>query len=120
MALSGRVRCGASMLTFFALVSAPALAGDGPPAAQLYEEKCMACHMPDGNAAVKEMNLADGEWKHGTKLSDIVKVIREGVEATAMQPFKDQLNKEEIEALARYVRAFDKSLKPEPDAKKKK
>ena len=24
------------------------------------------CHMADGNAAIKQMNFADGEWNHGT------------------------------------------------------
>jgi mono/diheme cytochrome c family protein len=110
----------ASLIAVVALLPSFARAGDAPATQQLYEEKCMACHMADGNAAVKEMNLADGEWKHGTKLSDMIKVITSGVEGTAMQPFKDQLSKDEIEALARYVRAFDKSLKPEPEAKKKK
>lgn len=99
----------------------PGRAADEPvPVAQIYEEKCMACHMADGKAALEDMSLADAKWKHGTKLSDIAKVIREGVEGTAMLPFKDQLSKDEALALARYVRAFDKTLKPEPDAKKKK
>lgn len=88
--------------------------------AKLYEERCIACHLPEGKAPVKEMSFADGDWKHGTKMADIVKVIREGVDGTAMQPFKDQLDAREIEALAGYVRAFDKRLKPEPERKGKK
>ena len=99
-----------------AALAAPAVAEDIAP---LYEEKCMACHMADGKAAVEEMSLADAKWKHGSKLSEIAKTIREGVEGTAMQPFKDQLTKDQIEALAKYVRAFDKTLKPEPEGKKK-
>jgi mono/diheme cytochrome c family protein len=86
---------------------------------ELYKVKCFACHLADGNAPMKEMNLADGEWKHGSKVADIVKVIEEGVPATAMVAFKAQLSAEEIDALARYVRAFDKTLKPEKPAKKK-
>ena len=101
-------------------VARSAFAADGPAEiVALYEEKCMACHMADGKAAVEDMSLADAKWKHGSKLSEITKTIREGVEGTAMQPFKDQLSKEQIEALAKYVRAFDKSLKPEPEGKKK-
>jgi mono/diheme cytochrome c family protein len=65
------------------------------------------------------MNLADAEWKHGTKLADIQKVIEEGVAGTAMLPFKAQLTPEEIEGLAKLVRSFDKTLKPEKPAKKK-
>jgi mono/diheme cytochrome c family protein len=99
--------------------SLAAPAASAADVAPLYEEKCMACHMADGKAAVEDMSLADAKWKHGSKLSDIIKVIREGVEGTAMQPFKEQLSKEEIEALARHVRAFDKTLKPEPEGKAK-
>ena len=107
------------LLTSMALAPLAA-AADGPAEiVALYEEKCMACHMADGKAAVEDMSLADAKWKHGSKLADIVKVIREGVEGTAMQPFKDQLSKEQIEGLAKYVRAFDKTLKPEPEGKKK-
>ena len=110
-----------ALLALFALASAPVLAADDAvPVAQIYEEKCMACHLPEGKAPVEEMSLAAGKWRHGTKLPDIVKVIREGVDGTAMQPFKDQLSAKEIEALARYVRAFDKRLKPEPEGKGKK
>ena len=36
-----------------------------------------------------------------------------------MLPFKAQLTAEEIAGLARFVRAFDKTLKPEKPAKKK-
>ena len=87
---------------------------------ELYKVKCQACHLPDGNAPMKEMNLADPEWKHGSTLAEITKTIEEGVPATAMLPFKGQLSPEEISALARYVRTFDKTLKPEKPAKGKK
>jgi mono/diheme cytochrome c family protein len=46
-------------------------------------------------------------------------VIEEGVPATAMVAFKAQLSADEIDSLARYVRAFDKTLKPEKPAKRK-
>ena len=36
-----------------------------------------------------------------------------------MLGFKAQLSADEIDALARYVRSFDKTLKPEKPAKKK-
>ena len=54
-----------------------------------------------------------------SKVADITKVIEEGVPGTAMLSFKAQLTPEEIDGLARYVRSFDKSLKPEKPAKKK-
>jgi mono/diheme cytochrome c family protein len=93
----------------------PALAQSPTPEAvqELYKTKCQACHLADGNAPQKEMNFADQEWQHGSRLADIKKVIEEGVPGKPMLPFKAQLSAEEIDALARYVRAFDKTLKPE-------
>lgn len=114
-----RLRHAPLALLAFAWISGANAQGP-PPTAQLYEEKCMACHLPDGKAPLKEMSFAEGDWKRGSRVSDIVKVIREGIDGTAMQPFKEQLSKSEIEALARYVRAFDKRLKPERGEKGKK
>jgi mono/diheme cytochrome c family protein len=84
---------------------------------ELYKTKCQPCHLADGNSPIKEMNFADGEWIHGSKLTDVVKVIEEGVPGKAMLPFKEKLTKEEIEGLAKYVRTFDKKLAVEKGAK---
>jgi len=91
-----------------------------PTTTELYTVRCSACHMLDGKAPIVEMNFADGAWKNGSKLSDVTKVIKEGVAGTAMLPFKEQLSEKEIEALAKYVRAFDKALKPDSSAPAKK
>jgi cytochrome c oxidase cbb3-type subunit III len=109
-----------SFVTLGALSLAPGvLAADDAAILEVYKVKCFACHLADGNTPMKEMNLADSEWKHGSKTADIIKVIEEGVPGTAMLSFKAQLTPEEIEGLARYVRSFDKTLKPEKPAKKK-
>ncbi len=111
----------ASAVLLGALVSSrTASALDDAATLELYKTKCLACHLADGNAPMKEMNLADAEWKHGSKVADLVKTIEEGSPGTAMLPFKAQLSPEEIDALARYVRTFDKTLKPEKTAKGKK
>jgi len=106
-------------LAAFACTVAPSRAAAAVDEAtlQLYKTKCQACHMADGNSPIKDMNFADGEWSHGSKLADVVKVIEEGVPGKAMLPFKEQLSKEEIEALAKYVRTFDKKLAAEKGAK---
>jgi mono/diheme cytochrome c family protein len=88
--------------------------GAGPGAAavvEMYKVKCATCHMMDGNSAIEMMNFADGKWKHGTTQKQLAGVIREGIPGTAMLSFKGQLSEAEIQALARYVRAFDKKLK---------
>jgi hypothetical protein len=59
------------------------------------------------------MSFVGRDWKHGTRSADMIRVITNGVEATAMMPFNTRLTPSEIEALARYVRSFDKRLKPE-------
>jgi mono/diheme cytochrome c family protein len=87
----------------------------------LYKAKCQQCHMADGNSPLEPLNFADGKWTHGDKVEDIAKVISEGAPGTAMLPFKSQLSPEEIQALARYVRSFDKTpLKETGGAKKAK
>ena len=86
----------------------------GPDAAtvtELYKVKCATCHMMDGNSAIEMMNFTDGKWKHGTTQKQMAAVIRDGIPGTAMVPFKSQLSEAEIQALARYVRNFDKKLK---------
>ena len=87
----------------------------------LYKAKCQQCHMADGNSPLEPLNFADGKWIHGDKPEDITKIISEGAPGTAMLPFKSQLTPEEIQALARYVRSFDKTpVKASGGAKKAK
>jgi mono/diheme cytochrome c family protein len=77
----------------------------------LYKEKCIVCHLADGNSPVPNMNFADGVWVHGSSLKEVEKTISDGVPATAMVSWKAQgLTDAEIEALAKYVRHFDKKL----------
>ena len=89
------------------------------PAQELYVQNCQMCHMPDGNAAIEQMNFADGKWIHGTAVKDQVKVVTDGVPGTAMMSFKDRLSDQEILALVKLVRQFDKKLGTKPAAKAK-
>jgi mono/diheme cytochrome c family protein len=78
----------------------------------LYEQRCQACHMADGNSQLMpNMSFADGVWKNGSSLKEVANTISNGVAGTAMVPFKEQLSPAEITALARFVRKFDKKLK---------
>jgi mono/diheme cytochrome c family protein len=95
-------------------------AASGKTAEENYKATCLPCHMADGNAALKPMNFADGEWKHGTTPQALAKVITEGVPGTAMMPFKTRFSEKEILELAKYVRKFDPKLKGAPTTAKKK
>jgi mono/diheme cytochrome c family protein len=79
-------------------------------APELYKTNCQACHGPDGESPLEPLSFVDDAWKHGSRLQDIVKIVTDGVEMTPMLPFKEKLTKEEILAVAKLVRSFDKSL----------
>ena len=119
-------RC-VTLVALLGITPTPAAAQTAPIAGDrsapvLYKQTCQACHMADGKSPLEQMNLADGKWKHGTGVKDMAKVISEGVQGTAMMPFKTRFTEAEILELAKYVRSFDKTLKPEPSsnpAKKK-
>ncbi len=97
-------------------VAKPGPAKPGKPAAvdskAVYQAKCQACHMADGNSQIMpNMSFADGIWIHGSTLKAVQTTITTGVPGTAMVSFKQQLTPAEIAALARFVRKFDKKLK---------
>jgi mono/diheme cytochrome c family protein len=81
--------------------------------AAVFRVRCAMCHGPNGDSKLPGMSFVDGKWKHGSSLKDVTSVIRSGVEGTAMLPFEGRLKNGEIEALARYVRGFDRRLKPD-------
>lgn len=82
--------------------------------ATLYRMHCQMCHGAGGKALIPEMAFVERKaWKHGTKSAEMAKVISDGVKGTPMMPFKKKLTAAQIQALARYVRAFDKRLPPE-------
>jgi mono/diheme cytochrome c family protein len=72
----------------------------------LFEGKCKSCHGSDGKGDTtigKKVNIPS---LAGTKLSkaDATKKIRDGVPDTKMKGYADKLSKEEIDALAAYVK----------------
>ena len=78
-----------------------------------YGRICQPCHGPRGKAPMPTMSLADGEWTQGSSTKEIAKTIAEGIPGTAMLPNKGKLTPEEILELAKLVRSFDPTLKPE-------
>jgi len=98
--------------------AAPKAAGGPTPTAaevasaeEIYKTKCAVCHTPEGNSPIPNMNFADGAWLHGSTIKEVINTISNGVQGTAMMPFKTQFTEGEIAALARKVRKFDPKLK---------
>ena len=81
--------------------------------AKLYRLHCQMCHGANGKAPIPEMALVERKWKHGTSSKQMAKIITEGVKGTPMMPFKGKLKPEQILALAKHIRTFDPTLKPE-------
>ena len=98
--------------------AAPKAAGGPTPTAaevesaeEIYKTKCAVCHTPEGNSPIPNMNFADGAWLHGSTIKEVINTISNGIQGTAMMPFKTQFSEGEIAALARKVRKFDPKLK---------
>ncbi len=91
-----------------------------PSTAELYKTHCQSCHMADGDSPLEPLNFVDGTWKHGSAPAKVGAIIADGAPGTAMLPFSSKLTPAEVRALAAYVRAFDKALKPPAKAAKKK
>lgn len=83
------------------------------PTRDLYVANCQMCHGVDGRAPLKEMGFVGRVWKTKTA-AEAVKIITNGVPGTAMLPFGGKLTKDQVMALARYVRSLDT-----PEARKK-
>lgn len=94
--------------------SNPVQAKKADPIKDVYISNCQMCHGPDGVSPIKDMSFVGRQWKTRTS-AEAVKVITNGVPGTVMLPFDGKLKKEQIAALARYVRALDT-----PAARKKK
>ena len=95
-----------------ASASGPApTAAEVASAEEIYKTKCAVCHTLEGNSPIEQMNFADGVWKHGSSVKELMTTISNGVQGTAMMPFKGQFSEGEIAALARKVRSFDPKLK---------
>ena len=97
-----------------AVLAIPAGAGDD--SAKIYTAKCQTCHGVEGKSPFPDLSLVDDKWLHGGSVAEITKVIEEGVSGKAMAPFKSQLTKDEIDALAKYVRALSRKGKSEKGA----
>jgi mono/diheme cytochrome c family protein len=109
-------------IALVSLVALPVLAQEKAAkidAVELYKTNCLACHGPDGESPLEPLSFTDDVWKHGSRLQDIVKIVTEGVDSTPMLPFKEKLSKEEILAISKLVRSYDKSLSAKKPAAKK-
>lgn len=87
-----------------------------------YATSCSMCHRADGKgyAAIKTVDLTDQRWQATHKDSELISAISNGVKATAMPAFKDQLTSQQIEDLVHcVVRGFGKKPAAKPAVSKR-
>lgn len=83
---------------------------------ELYQQKiCYSCHGNLGEGNTIGPNLTDNYWIHGGSIKDVYEVLKNGVPAKGMPPFKDQATDEQLLQLASYVLSL-KGTNP-PNAK---
>lgn len=73
---------------------------------RIYRERgtCAACHGPTLEGSPVAPSLIDDKWMHGDgSLAEIVEVIRNGVEGTAMAPYPAGIDDEMAVMVAAYV-----------------
>lgn len=68
----------------------------------IYVANCAVCHAPDGGGLIGP-NLCDDYFIHGPTFADSVHIIREGVPAKGMIPWKNTLRPADIHAVASYI-----------------
>lgn len=93
---------------------------------KLYDSHCAVCHGDKGDGKTwvsetldpKPQNFTDPKASKTLTKKRMMQSITNGREGTAMQPFKTQLSKDEIELIVDYIRtAF---MKVDAKAEKKK
>src|SRR5436305_3118158 len=85
---------------------------------RLWKAKCASCHGADGKGQTEQgqkmgiSDLTDAKWQQSQNDAQIKKAITEGVnkeeggKKKEMEPFKDKLSPEQIDALVAYVRTL--------------
>ncbi|MBX7143088.1 MAG: c-type cytochrome [Oligoflexia bacterium] len=69
---------------------------------EVFQSRCAACHMPQGQGLVGP-NLTDDYWIHGGKILDIRTTVMEGVPAKGMLSWKTMLTSDDINSVVAFV-----------------
>jgi mono/diheme cytochrome c family protein len=93
-------------------LAAPLSTSAAVDAKELFLDKCAKCHGEKGDADTElgarymAQDFTDPEFKQKYNVDKVKKVITNGVKKTKMKSWKNELSKEQIDALARHVLSF--------------
>ena len=76
---------------------------------------CLACHGPDGGGTIGP-NFTDDYYLHGGRLSDIKRIIRDGVPVKGMIAWKVSLKPKQIDDLTFFIRSLRGTVPARPKA----
>ena len=90
----------------------PAPVASGAGAQEIFEQKCKFCHGEDGRGKTKKgkqykvPDFTSKKFQKNESDEEIKDAITNGVPKSKMKAFKDKLTPDQIDALAKYVRAL--------------
>lgn len=67
-----------------------------------FAASCAPCHRADGGGNIGP-NLTDAYWIHGSRPTDLFKIVSEGVPAKGMPTWGPQLGQDRIESVVAFV-----------------
>ncbi|MCB0323327.1 MAG: c-type cytochrome [Bdellovibrionales bacterium] len=80
---------------------------------EVFTTKCLACHGPQAQGLVGP-NLTDDYWIHGGALTDLKRVVVEGVPEKGMIAWGALMPESEINAVVAYIRSLRGTNPPNP------
>jgi cytochrome c oxidase cbb3-type subunit 3 len=80
---------------------------------QIFTTRCAPCHRADGGGLVGP-NLCDDYWIHGSKFSDNITTIWNGVPAKGMITWKNYLKPQDVYSVASYIYTLRGTHPPNP------
>lgn len=108
------------------------LPASAPLGQRVYAQRCAVCHGPTGRGngpAAPSMiprprDFTRGEFKYKSTPSgqppsddDLIRIVAKGLTASAMPPWDDLLNEEEVRAVVDYIKSFTPGFRsPAPQA----
>jgi len=98
---------------FLFIFSLALQAGPASDGGDLFKQNCSMCHGVDGKgfSALKTPDFTDPKVQASLTDKEIVETIKNGKKGTAMPPFADKLDDEQIKSLVAYIRSLDSSKK---------
>ncbi|WP_143309368.1 cbb3-type cytochrome c oxidase N-terminal domain-containing protein [Chitinophaga vietnamensis] len=82
---------------------------------KIFVSTCAPCHGPQGQGVVGP-NLTDDYWLHGSKINDIFKTIKYGVQDKGMKAWQEDFSPKQLAQLASFVKSIHGSNPPNPKA----